>query len=291
MIYSMTGFGQADRTFKTKNIKTEIRTLNSKSIDISLKIPSAYREKESLLRNLLSNALRRGKIDLTVTMESEDEEVKLIINTPLLIRYFKEIKKVANSLDLVISNEFLPDLLRVPEILKQQPEEPDPDEWKAIEESVKEAIKQVQSFRSSEGKHLYEDIRARENMLRELIDDIKPHEEARIQAIRNRIKKSLNDISEDIKFDQNRFEQEIIFYLEKLDITEEKVRLEKHLAYFDETLCGEEPGGKKLGFIAQELGREINTIGSKANDAEIQKIVVTMKDELEKIKEQLMNVL
>lgn len=291
MIYSMTGFGKSDLSYNNKSIKAEIRTLNSKNIDLSVKIPSTYREKEGFLRNLLSSKLQRGKVDLIVSLESNETETSFAINTPLLIKYFQEIKQVANSLNLVISNEFLPDLLRIPEILKQQTEEPDPEEWKQIEKAVNEAIVQVESFRASEGKHLYKDILARENKIKELMQEISPLEKARVQSVRERIKRSLREISEDIKFDQNRFEQEIIFYLEKLDITEEMVRLEKHLSYFDETLCAEEPGGKKLGFIVQELGREINTIGSKANDAGIQRIVVNMKDELEKIKEQLMNVL
>ncbi len=287
----MTGFGKAVVTFPDKTVKTEIRTLNSKNLDLTIKVPTAYREYENQLRNLLSSALERGKVELVITLECNENNAAYSINTPLLRRYFNEIKNAAESLEVSISNDFLPDLLRLPDILRPLAEEPDAEEWKEILRSVNEAVEQVVQYRSTEGKHLHEDIVAREQVIRKLLADIEPFEVQRIENIRAKIIRSLKEIAENVKTDQNRFEQEVIFYLEKLDITEEKVRLQKHLDYFTETLGVDEAGGKKLGFIAQEIGREINTIGSKANDASIQRIVVQMKDELEKIKEQLMNVL
>lgn len=287
----MTGFGKAVVTFPDKTIKTEIRTLNSKNLDLTIKVPTAYREYENQLRNLMSSALQRGKVELVITLECNENNAAYSINTPLLRRYFNEIKNAAESLEVSISNDFLPDLLRLPDILRPLAEEPDAEEWKEILRSVNNAVEQVMQYRSTEGKHLHEDIVAREQVIRKLLADIKPFETQRIENIRAKIIRSLKEIAENVKTDQNRFEQEVIFYLEKLDITEEKVRLQKHLDYFTETLGLDEAGGKKLGFIAQEIGREINTIGSKANDASIQRIVVQMKDELEKIKEQLMNVL
>jgi uncharacterized protein (TIGR00255 family) len=291
MIVSMTGFGKASLTSENKTIKTEIRALNSKNLDLTVKMPPLFRDKENTVRSLLSNRLERGKVELVVTMEYSSGQMAQALNTPLLMHYYKEIKHAAETLNIEISNDFFPDLLRLPDILKSQSDEPDPSEWVAIEESINEAIEQVEIFRKSEGTHLFKDISAREKIIRELLQNIIPLEKIRIQTIRERILRSLSEIAEDVKVDQNRFEQEVIFYLEKLDITEEKVRLEKHLDYFNETLCCKGSSGKKLGFIAQEIGREINTIGSKANDAAMQQIVVQMKDELEKIKEQLMNVL
>ncbi len=291
MIVSMTGFGKSSVVLADKTIKTEIRTLNSKNLDLTVKLPSIYRARENAIRGMLGNLLERGKVELMVTLECNDENASYAINTPLLLHYFKEMKKAASQAEIQLADSFFPDLLRLPEVLKPQTEEPDTTEWTALEKSVNEAIRQVVEFRESEGKHLFEDILARENIIRTLLKGIEPFEKQRIQNIRERIIRSLKEISEDVRIDQNRFEQEVIFYLEKLDITEEKVRLEKHLDYFNETLNSQGAGGKKLVFIAQEIGREINTIGSKANDASLQKLVVQMKDELEKIKEQLMNVL
>lgn len=291
MIVSMTGFGKSSVVLADKTIKTEIRTLNSKNLDLNVKLPSIYRERENAIRGMLGNLLERGKVELMVTLECNDANASYAINTPLLLHYFKEMKNAANQAEIELGDSFFPDLLRLPEVLKPQTEEPDTTEWTALEKSVNEAIGQVVEFRRSEGKHLFEDILARELIIRTLLKGVEPFEKLRIQNIRERIIRSLKEISEDVRIDQNRFEQEVIFYLEKLDITEEKVRLEKHLDYFNETLNSHGAGGKKLVFIAQEIGREINTIGSKANDASLQQLVVQMKDELEKIKEQLMNVL
>lgn len=291
MISSMTGYGKSICRFRDKTIKTEIRTLNSKNLDLNIKTPAIYRETESTLRNILSSELERGKTELVITLEEAGTQTGCYINKPLLARYYKELKDVANDLEISVSDDFLPGLIRLPDVLKSQTEELDPEEWKIIEKSVKEAVNQVNEYRQSEGLHLFEDILKRENKIRELLDLIRPFENERIKNVKDRIYRSLKEIGENVKVDENRFEQEVIFYLEKLDITEEKVRLRNHLDYFNETLRSKEAGGKKLGFISQEIGREINTLGSKANDAAIQKIVVQMKDELEKIKEQLMNVL
>jgi uncharacterized protein (TIGR00255 family) len=288
----MTGFGKSTVTLNEKRIKAEIRTLNSKNLDLTVKLPANYREKENLIRSMLSSKLLRGKVELTIALESSNESTNAqAINAPLLMHYYKEIKNTSSQLNINISDNFFPDLLRLPDVLKPVCDEPDQEDWLALERAVKEAVESVISFRQSEGQHLFNDITAREQAIRELSKNITPFEEQRIKNIKEKISRSLKEISEDVKVDQNRFEQEVIFYLEKLDITEEKVRLRKHLDYFTETLASSGAEGKKLGFIAQEIGREINTIGSKANDANIQKIVVQMKDELEKIKEQLMNVL
>lgn len=292
MIVSMTGFGKSAVTINEKSIKAEIRTLNSKNLDLTVKLPANYREKENLIRSMLASQLLRGKVELNVTLESSNDSTNAqAINAPLLMHYYKEIKNASSQLNIDISDNFFPDLLRLPDVLKPVCDEPDQEDWLALEKAVNEAIENVIIFRQSEGQHLFTDITAREQAIRELSESITPFEKQRIQNIKDKISRSLKEISEDVKVDQNRFEQEVIFYLEKLDITEEKVRLRKHLDYFNETLSSTGAEGKKLGFIAQEIGREINTIGSKANDASIQKIVVQMKDELEKIKEQLMNVL
>ncbi|MFN3556330.1 MAG: YicC/YloC family endoribonuclease [Bacteroidales bacterium] len=292
MIVSMTGYGKAICQYQDKTIKTEIRALNSKNLDLSIKTPNLYRDRENTLRNLLSSSLERGKIDFSITLEQDGNSHNACgINRTLLKTYFTEIKDIARELDVSINDNFLSDLIRLPDILKTQTQEVSDEEWMAVEGSVKQAIADLNAFRRSEGKHLQEDILQREQKIRGLLDEITPYEKDRIRQVRERINRSLKELSESIKADENRFEQEILFYLEKLDITEEKVRLRKHLDYFNETLTACEGSGKKLGFIAQEIGREINTIGSKANDAAIQRIVVQMKDELEKIKEQLMNVL
>ncbi|MBW6479264.1 MAG: YicC family protein [Bacteroidales bacterium] len=291
MITSMTGFGKSICRFGDKTIKTEIRSLNSKNLDLNIKTPNIYRERESILRNMLSSAMERGKVELIISLEQEGGQTTCAINKPMLMKYYQELKDVAARLDTQISDDFLPDLLRLPDVLRSQQEEVSAEEWEVIELSVKEAIDQANEYRRSEGEHLYHDLLKREKIIRTLLEEIKPLEKERINSVKERIYRSLKEMGENVKVDENRFEQEIIFYLEKLDITEEKVRLRKHLDYFHETLQATDAGGKKLGFISQEIGREINTIGSKANDAEIQKIVVQMKDELEKIKEQLMNVL
>ncbi len=291
MLASMTGYGKSVCQYKNKIIKLEIRTLNSKNIDLAIKMPGYYREKENVIRSMLSKAFERGKIELIMTLECAQDQMAYHINKPILLHYFKEMQDVGKALDTPVSSDILAELLRLPDVMQTQSEELVEEEWNEIASALKEAISHVQRYRESEGKHMYEDIVSREKNIRNLLQRIEPFESKRIENTRERIMRSLKDIKESINVDQNRFEQEVIFYLEKLDITEEQVRLQKHLDYFHETLDGNGALGKKLGFIAQEVGREINTIGSKANDAEMQKVVVQMKDELEKIKEQLMNVL
>ena len=204
MIVSMTGFGKSSVMLADKTIKTEIRTLNSKNLDLSVKLPSVYRERENTLRGMLGSMLERGKVELIVTLECNDENASYAINTPLLLHYFKEMKKAASQAEIELADTFFPDLLRLPEVLKPQSDEPDTTEWKALEKSVNEAIEQVVEYRKSEGKHLFGDIRARENTIRSLLKAIEPFEKQRIQNIRERIIRSLKEISEDVRIDQNR---------------------------------------------------------------------------------------
>lgn len=287
----MTGFGKASCRLEERTIVVELRTLNSKTLDISFRLPNAFKACENELRNLLGQHLVRGKIDLSVGFENGSNTPSLTLNKPLLLKYHEELTELAAELGYGPSPDLFAALLKLPDVFGQQSQEPGESELEQLMDTVKEAIQQTNAFRESEGNHLQMDINGRISVIRSLLKDISPLEEFRKEALNARIAKGLGDIRSSNMPDPNRFEQEMIYYLEKLDISEEKVRLEKHLDYFLETLGEPESSGKKLGFISQEMGREINTIGSKANDAAIQKIVVQMKDELEKIKEQLMNIL
>ena len=291
MIKSMTGFGKSGCQYEGKTVSVEVRTLNSKTLDINVKVPGAYRPYEHELRALISQHLIRGKVDLVISFENGNGLPAFALNKPLLEKYFLELSAMAKDLGVAESPDLLPALLRLPEVLSQQAQTAYDDEWKQLLTSIEDALAQTNAFRVSEGKHLENDLKERIHSIRSLLTQIEPLEEARKETVRNKLIKGLNEVQEHTQPDQNRFEQELIYYLEKLDISEEKVRLEKHLEYFEETLDEEASTGKKLGFITQEIGREINTIGSKANDAGIQKLVVQMKDELEKVKEQLMNIL
>jgi uncharacterized protein (TIGR00255 family) len=291
MIVSMTGYGKSTCQLEEKNVTVEIRTLNSKNLDLNIKVPGIFREKENQVRHILGSTLERGKAELVISVESSKATSNTIINKQLLMQFFNEMKDIAYELKTEISENIFSALLRLPDVLQLKEEEIVDDEWAHIESTIMEAIEQVKKFRLSEGNHLQDDIEERLKSIENLLFEIDPFEKNRIQNIKDKILRSINELNGSVKIDENRFEQELIFYLEKLDITEEKVRLKKHLDYFSETIFECNTGGKKLGFIAQEIGREINTIGSKANDADMQKIVVQMKDELEKIKEQLMNVL
>lgn len=291
MIKSMTGFGKAHCQIEGKKVNIEVKTLNSKSFDVSLKIPQSFRDKEQLIRNFVSQELNRGKVEVYITVENTENNTEVSINKPLFARYFNELKNLANELNTPLPEDIFSTITRLPEVLKQDQKEADDESWAIIEMALKEAIEQADLFRQSEGKHLAEDLMTRIAEIKNLLSQIDPLESQRVEQLKTRLIKGLNDLKEAGQPDPNRFEQELIFYLEKLDITEEKVRLSKHLQYFEETMQNEAASGKKLGFISQEIGREINTIGSKANDAEIQRIVVQMKDELEKIKEQLLNIL
>ena len=284
MIKSMTGFGKAVIEIPGKKITVEVRSLNSKQLDLNLRIPYVYKEKELELRSDISKQIERGKVDLSVYSESTQETLPVAINKTLVKTYYKELKSLSEELNEENQN-LMALILKMPDVMKAEREvvELDEEEWKQVKQVVNKAIEAFQKFRSDEGKTLANEFNSRIAIIYELLAEVMSSDAARIEAIRTRIKNNIAELVEKEKIDQNRFEQELIYYIEKLDITEEKVRLKTHLDYFLKTM--QEPGcGRKLGFITQEIGREINTIGSKANDAAIQKMVVQMKDELEKIK-------
>ncbi len=291
MIKSMTGYGKAQCRFNEKDVTIEVRSLNGKNLDISLKTPQVYKDKDQVTRSLLASELQRGKIELLITVENHGKDVPYVLNKALFKKYFDEISNLSDDLGASVSTELIPAILRLPEVIHQESRTADEQEWSSVLNAIKEAIGLADAYRVSEGKHLCEDLIERIKNISNLLQTIEPLEQSRSETIRIKIRKALDALKEENSYDHNRFEQELIYYLEKIDITEEKVRLRKHLDYFLETLTEDESAGKKLGFISQEIGREINTIGSKAYDADIQKIVVQMKDELEKIKEQLMNIL
>jgi len=287
----MTGFGKAITEIPGKKVTVEIRSLNSKGLDLNLRIPYIYKEKELELRTEISRQLERGKVDLTVYTESTEESLPVSINTKLAKTYYKELKSLSDELN-ESGKDLLSIIVKMPDVMKAEREtvELDEAEWKQVKATVNKAIEAFQGFRSDEGKTLLKEFESRIGIISSLLLEVVTLDGLRIQNIKERIKTNLAEAIDKEKIDQNRFEQELIYYIEKLDITEEKLRLKTHLDYFTKTM--QEPeSGRKLGFISQEIGREINTIGSKANDAGIQKLVVQMKDELEKIKEQLLNVL
>jgi uncharacterized protein (TIGR00255 family) len=288
----MTGFGKATKNIENKKITIEIRSLNSKQADITTKIPALYREKEMELRNLLSQNLKRGKIELNFWIEENESSSSVILNKPVINDYYNQLQETATFLNRNIEQEnILEIIMRMPEVLKTEIKELDEKEWTQILKTVDEAIIDIKRFRNQEGKVLQNDFEKRISIIEKLLASVEPFEKERIEKVKDRIKQHFQENIKDIEIDQNRFEQELIYYLEKFDITEEKIRLKNHCKYFIETLNDENSQGKKLGFITQEIGREINTLGSKANHSEVQKIVVQMKDELEKIKEQVLNVL
>lgn len=289
MIKSMTGFGKATLEQEDKTITVEIRSLNSKGADINLRISSSLRNYELELRNELSKQLERGKIDLSVYIESKKADTPAEINTAVAKAYYAQLKQLATELGEPL-NDGISQLLKFPDVLKTERKETDEQEWKQIKNCVNQAIDQLNAFRDTEGNSLQKDFETRLAKIDHCLEEIKKLDVLRLAAIKERIKNNLAEVIGIDKIDQNRFEQELIYYVEKLDINEEKVRLKTHLDYFLET-CKEASPGRKLNFISQEIGREINTIGSKANDAPMQKLVVLMKDELEKIKEQANNVL
>jgi uncharacterized protein (TIGR00255 family) len=290
MIKSMTGFGKAIGEWGNKKITIEIRSLNSKQMDLNVKLPTLYRSKELELRSFISKHTERGRVDVSIYVENGIEENVAIINTSLVESYIEQLKEIANKTNTQTDN-LLAIAMRMPDVYKQEPEELNEDEWQYVMNRVEEALLAFNQYRADEGKILLKDFTERINNIVSLLKEIEELEQLRIEQIRNRIKKNLYEFIPEEAIDKNRFEQELIYYIEKLDITEEKVRLRAHCDYFLEALKSPHAEGRKLGFIAQEIGREINTIGSKANDANIQKFVVQMKDELEKIKEQSLNVL
>ncbi len=290
MIKSMTGYGKAECEVQSKNMIIEIKSLNSKQLDLNIRIPSVYKEKEFELRNEISRSLIRGKVDFYISTDSTAEEMPVSVNKNVIRSYFQQVSEVAKELNLIVPNDILSSLLRLPDALKAEKLGITDSEWEAVLCNTKIAIELLNQFRCQEGKALENDMVDRINLITCMAIDLEPFEKQRVEKLKIKLKQSLDELSIE-KIDQNRFEQELIYYLEKLDITEEKVRLANHCSYFMETIAEAESSGKKLAFIVQEIGREINTIGSKANDSDMQKIVVSMKDELEKIKEQINNVL
>ena len=297
MIHSMTGYGKAEVSIEKANVIIEIKSLNSKQIDINVKMSSLYRDKEINLRSAVSEKLKRGKIELSIWRESAEVNTKYKVNTEMVKEYHKQILKLkkelglkSNLLHLFYKRDITPTLLKLPDVFVKGETKVDKNDWEDIEKGIDTAINKLIQFRLDEGKKLEEDIKLRIKKLRNLLTQLEPFSKQRIEEKKKKLIKKIEQI--DLKsIDENRFEQELIYYLEKQDITEEQVRLDTHLGYFLETMKTASPNGKKLGFIAQEIGREINTIGSKSSDSNMQKIVVQMKDELEKIKEQLLNIL
>ncbi|MDO9256258.1 MAG: YicC/YloC family endoribonuclease [Bacteroidales bacterium] len=295
MIRSMTGFGKTTANPGGRTVNIEIRTLNSKTLDVNTRIPSQYRDKESEIRAEINKVLERGKVDFMITVDSDVDSNDFTINRSLAQKYYSEIKQLADELGETAGNDVISNILKMPDVLKAGREAPDETEWAQIKAAIADALALTEAFRIAEGELLGKDMIARIQLILDLLLKVEPLEGMRIGNLRERFQRNQDEFLEKTtkvdKFDENRFEQEIFWYLEKLDITEEKLRLRKHCDYFIDTLNSPESNGRKLGFITQEIGREINTLGSKAYNAEIQMIVVQMKDELEKIKEQVSNVL
>jgi uncharacterized protein (TIGR00255 family) len=291
MILSMTGYGKVTRDFPERQIVAEIKTLNSKQADISVRLPALFRSKEIEIRRLLAERLVRGKIEVTLSITDFTGATYPDVNSAAVSHYLKQLRAIATELDIIYEEALVQSLLRWPEVLSEKSQEIDEELWQETRETLLEAAAQVEQFRRQEGQMLEEDMRSHVTVIEELLQQVSPYEAERITAVRTRLQKQLDELGTLQTADRERFEQEIAYYLEKLDINEEKVRLANHCRYFTETLAEGGATGKKLGFITQEMGREINTLGSKASHAEIQKLVVRMKDELEKIKEQTFNVL
>lgn len=291
MLLSMTGFGKSVATIPNKKITVEIKSLNSKQLDISSRVPAAFREKELEFRNLIASRLERGKVDFQIYTESVGVETTVTLNIPLMAAYKAQVEEMARELGLAWPDDWYSVLLRFPETVKSElPASLSDEDAAVLMKAVGEAIDGLMQFRAKEGLKLTEFFGRRIENIRTLLAAVEPYEKERVAKIRARIEENLSKI-DGVSFDKNRLEQEMIFYIEKLDVNEEKQRLTQHLNYFMETMDGAPGQGKKLGFISQEMGREINTLGSKSNHAEMQKIVVKMKDELEQIKEQVLNVM
>jgi uncharacterized protein (TIGR00255 family) len=282
----MTGFGKASLQLPTKKITVEIKSLNSKGLDLNTRMPSVFREMELGLRNQISQRLERGKVDFSLYVEVTGEETTSKINVPIIKGYINQMKAVIPTAD---ETELMKMAVRMPDALKTERDEIDANEWKQIQTVIDEALDNIANFRKDEGASLEKEFQLRIANIHNLMNEAVSYDAERVETVKSRLRTALDELK--VNVDENRFEQELIFYLEKYDITEEKVRLGNHLNYFLETLNGTEANGRKLGFITQEMGREINTMGSKSNHTEMQKLVVMMKDELEKIKEQVLNVL
>lgn len=286
----MTGFGKSTLTYGGKNIVAEIRTLNSKQLDLNVRVSPLFRDKENEIRSIVSQILDRGKIDFSLYVEKNDA-VTVSVNSDLAKAYFRELTALSNELDNPVSSDIFLQVLKMPDVLSTPKEELPEDLWTEVLKTIQEACQKVDDFRLTEGNVLAQDFTKRVKLIDSLIDEITPFEEQRVPNQRNKFLAAFEDMKLNGQYDANRLEQEMIFFVEKLDITEEKVRLRKHCNYFFETMNEPESKGKKMGFIVQEMGREVNTIGSKCNDFNIQQIVVKMKDEVEKLKEQLANIL
>lgn len=292
MILSMTGYGKASATYNDKNITAEIKSLNSKTLDLTARIAACYREKEMELRAMVNNTLLRGKVEFSLWIERDEAEQMARLNSPLIKKYIEQFQEANAQYGIPVPENLTEVILRMPDAVSKQDtvEELTEEEWNVARSVAEQAVNQLMEFRTQEGKALEQKFREKVDNIEALMKSIEPYEKARTEKIRQRLTDALSSIPE-VEYDRGRLEQEMIFYIEKLDINEEKQRLFHHLDYFRETLDGEYGQGKKLGFIAQEMGREINTTGSKSNQAEMQNIVVMMKDELEQIKEQVLNVL
>lgn len=289
MLLSMTGYGRATATYKEKTISIEIRSLNSKFTDIRFKFPANYKEKEPFLRKYITQKVERGKIDVTIDIKSFQGDEAFSLNVPLFKKYYVELSHLAKELGMP-PGDLMQAILRIPSVIGAVEEEIEPEEWAMVEKTLDEALTNFAKYRKAEGAAMESDLRLRIENILKCLQQLNPYEKDRILALRNRLRQNLEEFLGSENIDENRFEQEILFYLEKIDITEEKVRLEQHCKYFLEQL--DKPDtlkGRKLSFISQEMGREINTMGAKAYSSEIQKLVVQMKDELEKVKEQVAN--
>jgi uncharacterized protein (TIGR00255 family) len=282
----MTGFGKATLQLSTKKITVEVKSLNSKGLDLSVRMPSTYREMELGLRNQIALKLERGKVDFSIFIESTAEQTSTKVNVPIVKAYINQLREVYADAD---ETELMKMAVRMPDTMKTEREEIDENDWVQIQTVIEESLQNILNFRKDEGASLEKEFQLRIGNIRQYMNDALALDPERVQAIKDRLQTAIAELK--VNVDENRFEQELIYYLEKLDITEEKVRLTNHLDYFLETINGTEANGRKLGFITQEMGREINTMGSKSNHAQMQKLVVMMKDELEKIKEQVLNVL
>lgn len=287
----MTGYGKAECALRNKNLVIEIRSLNSKQMDTGTRLPGLYREKELEIRQMIAAALERGKVECTFVLELNGEEGTAAINEPVVKNYYNQLYRISGELGLHASIDLLNMAMRLPDAIRTEKAELDEEEWTAVRSALQGALEQVNRFREDEGKALGKDLQKRVESISGKLSQIEPFEADRMRQIRDRIGNNLAAFLSKDEVDGNRFEQELIYYLEKLDISEEKVRLAKHCSYFLDTMDEERAVGKKLGFISQEMGREINTLGAKANHTNIQKLVVEMKDELERIKEQILNIL
>ena len=291
MLQSMTGFGRATKEINHKKIAVEIKSLNSKQSDVFVRMPSVYKEKELALRSLISNNLQRGKIEFNLHVELLEETPNLSLNQTLFKKYYEALDTAAKALNPNHNSDLVALVTKLPDVMKAERSELDKTEWKQITAVVELALQELNEFRNTEGTILANELTLRVNNISELLAQVKQYEQERIEKVRSKILNNLKEVVDESSINKDRFEQELIYYIEKYDVTEEKTRLSQHCNYFLETINANTSQGKKLGFICQEMGREINTLGAKANHVELQKIVVRMKDELEKIKEQLLNIL